>query len=200
MHRHKIPTPTTVVVGRDGLGRIATELGLPCVLKQPDSAYSQGVVKAHDVEELEQAAERLFSKSDLIVAQAYMPTEFDWRVGVIDGQPLYVCKYFMAPRHWQIVRNFAGGRMRSGKVECVDVAAAPRQVVRTAVRAARAIGKGLYGVDLKQIGRRTVVIEVNDNPSVDAGYEDGAAGDLLYQRIMEVFRRRLDARSGTNGR
>jgi glutathione synthase/RimK-type ligase-like ATP-grasp enzyme len=195
LRRHRIPTPPTLVVGRAGAGRIAESLGFPCVLKQPDSAYSQGVFRCRTAEELEDAADKLLTKSELIVAQGYMPTEFDWRVGVIDGAPLYVCKYFMAPKHWQIVRNTAAGR-RSGRVECVALADAPPQVIKTAVRSARAVGQGLYGVDLKQVGRRAVVIEVNDNPSIEAGYEDGLLGDRLYQAIMEVFRRRLDARSG----
>jgi hypothetical protein len=39
-----------------------------------------------------------------------------------------------------------------------------------------------------------VVIEVNDNPSIDAGVEDEAAREELYLGIMGVFRRRLDAR------
>ena len=26
----------------------------------------------------------------------YLPTDFDWRVGIFDRKPLFVCKYFMA--------------------------------------------------------------------------------------------------------
>jgi glutathione synthase/RimK-type ligase-like ATP-grasp enzyme len=194
LRRHRVPTPETLVVGRDGIDRIASTLGFPCVLKQPDGAFSQGVSKARTPQELDEIAERLLAKSELIVAQSYMPTPFDWRVGVVDGTPLFVCRYFMASKHWQIIRNTRDGGMRSGRVECVSLEDAPHRVVRTAVRAARAIGNGLYGVDLKQVGRRVVVIEVNDNPSIEAGYEDAQAGEGLYRTIMEVFRRRIDAR------
>jgi glutathione synthase/RimK-type ligase-like ATP-grasp enzyme len=62
-----------------------------------------------------------------------------------------------------------------------------------AVRAADLIGDGLYGVDLKQSGRGVYLVEVNDNPSLDFGYEDGALGDELYTRVMKVFAKRLDA-------
>jgi glutathione synthase/RimK-type ligase-like ATP-grasp enzyme len=65
-------------------------------------------------------------------------------------------------------------------------------VVRTAVKAADLIGDGLYGVDLKQVGRQCFVIEVNDNPSIDAGYEDQLLKDSLYDRVMEVFVRRIE--------
>lgn len=36
------------------------------------------------------------------------------------------------------------------------------------------------------------MIEVNDNPSIDAGYEDVLLKDSLYERIMEVFVRRIE--------
>ena len=49
--------------------------------------------------------ERLLSRSDLVVVQSFMPTEFDWRVGVFDRQPLFVCRYFMAEGHWQIYHH-----------------------------------------------------------------------------------------------
>jgi glutathione synthase/RimK-type ligase-like ATP-grasp enzyme len=79
-------------------------------------------------------------------------------------------------------------------VEAVALDAAPGYVVRTAVRAANLIGDGLYGVDVKVVGRRAVVVEVNDNPSLDAGYEDRVLKDELYRRIMQVFAARLAAR------
>jgi len=151
------------------------------------------VVKAESEAALEEETEKLFAKSELIIAQAFMPTEFDWRIGVFDGQPLWAARYHMAPAHWQIVRNVAGGPSRSGRVEAMAIDAVPRHVVRTGVRAARLIGDGLYGVDLKQIGRRVYLVEVNDNPSIDVGYEDKHLGDELYQSIMRVFAKRLDA-------
>lgn len=58
----------------------------------------------------------------------------------------------------------------------------------------RLISDGFYGVDLKQAGERVVVIEVNDNPNVDAGIEDAVLGRALYERIMAVFLARMEAR------
>jgi glutathione synthase/RimK-type ligase-like ATP-grasp enzyme len=62
------------------------------------------------------------------------------------------------------------------------------------VRAAALVGNGLYGVDLKPAGQSALVIEVNDNPTLESGDEDGVLGDALYLEIMGCFRRRLDAR------
>ena len=44
----------------------------------------------------------------------------------------------------------------------------------------------------RQAGDRLALIEVNDNPSIDAGVEDAYLGDDLYRRIMGEFLRRLE--------
>jgi glutathione synthase/RimK-type ligase-like ATP-grasp enzyme len=191
--RYGLPVPRTVIVGRDDPAAVLEAVGLPCVLKLPDSSFSRGVIKVESEEELATAIERFRKDSDLVLAQEFLPTEFDWRVGVLDGKPLYVCKYFMARRHWQIIRR-AGTRTFEGGVETLAVEAAPHRVVQTALRAARPFGDGLYGVDLKVVGRQVFVIEVNDNPSIDAGYEDAVLKEELYAAIMQVFVNRLDAR------
>jgi glutathione synthase/RimK-type ligase-like ATP-grasp enzyme len=69
---------------------------------------------------------------------------------------------------------------------------APQRLVQTALRGANLIGNGLYGVDLKEVEGRYSIIEVNDNPSVDNGVEDKMLRNYLYDRIMEVFERRVD--------
>jgi glutathione synthase/RimK-type ligase-like ATP-grasp enzyme len=184
------------VVHRDNLTSVARELGLPCILKEPDSSFSQGVVKVESEADFVQQAERLLAKSELIIAQEFLPTPYDWRVGIMDRQPLYVCRYFMAVNHWQILKRDPGGLNHYGRAETLPVELAPKQVIRTALRAANAIGDGLYGVDLKQVGRTCHVIEVNDNPNIDAGVEDAVLGTALYQRIMRIFLDRLERRSG----
>jgi glutathione synthase/RimK-type ligase-like ATP-grasp enzyme len=132
-------------------------------------------------------------KSDLVIAQEWLPTAFDWRVGVFDRRPLYVCKYFMAKGHWQVVKR-ESGRKFEGSTVALSVGEAPEVVIRTAVRAANLIGDGLYGVDLKQDGQQCYVMEVNDNPNIDAGNEDGVLKDALYREIMGVFMRRVQER------
>ena len=56
-----------------------------------------------------------------------------------------------------------------------------------------------YGVDLKQIGRKCYVIEVNDNPTIESGVEDRILKDALYDTIMAEFVRRIQQlREGRN--
>jgi glutathione synthase/RimK-type ligase-like ATP-grasp enzyme len=52
-------------------------------------------------------------------------------------------------------------------VESVMFDEVPKEVVNTALKAANAVGTGLYGVDLKEKDGSIYVIEVNDNPSLE---------------------------------
>ncbi len=136
----------------------------------------------------------MLERSELIIAQKFLPTEFDWRVGILDRQALFVCRYYMAPNHWQIIHNERQGARREGKVDTISVDQAPSPLIKTALRATNPIGDGLYGVDIKQVGSRFYVMEVNDNPNIDAGIEDEILKDALYDRIMGVFLSRIEAR------
>jgi glutathione synthase/RimK-type ligase-like ATP-grasp enzyme len=184
--------PTLVVSSSARTDDIIRELGLPCVLKQPDSAFSEGVFRADTRGELSAGLQRLLSRSDLVIVQSFMPTEFDWRVGVLDRQPLFVCRYYMADGHWQIYHH---GEMRTkeGEHETIAVQHAPREVLQLALKTANAIGDGFYGVDIKTVNGRHVLMEINDNPNVDRGTEDAVLGDELYERVMKVFKARVDA-------
>ncbi|MGH8115295.1 MAG: RimK family alpha-L-glutamate ligase, partial [Rhodanobacteraceae bacterium] len=70
----------------------------------------------------------------------------------------------------------------------------PRPVMQAALRAANLIGNGLYGVDLKQNAQGVYVIEVNDNPNIEAGVEDLATRDTLYHTLLGEFVQRLEQR------
>lgn len=190
---NRIPVPKTLIVHEDNRHDVARLIGFPCILKQPDSSFSQGVEKVSSAAELDAALERLLKESDLIIAQEFMPTDFDWRIGVLDGQPLFAAKYHMAPQHWQIAKNGSDGSPTYGDVEALALDQVPPNVMTTALQAARLIGDGLYGVDLKQHNNQACIIEVNDNPTIMAGYEDTVAGMAIYERLAETFLKRIQA-------
>jgi glutathione synthase/RimK-type ligase-like ATP-grasp enzyme len=194
--RHRIAAPQTAIINRGNLQAMSASIPLPCILKQPDSAFSQGVVKASDRAEFIASATRLLEKSDLIIAQAFMPTAFDWRIGIFDRKPLYACRYYMVGRHWQIVRRDHSGKPREGRADAVPIAEAPSRVVTAALKAANLIGDGLYGVDVKDIDHKAYVIEINDNPNIDSGIEDGVLRSGLYETIMNGFLARIEERKG----
>lgn len=194
MNRHRIAQPRTLVVHRSNLDQVVPTLGLPCVLKLPDSGFGLDVLKIESEQDLLHTAERFFQISELIVAQEWLPTGFDWRVGVYDRRPLFVAKYFMAPGHWKVNQVAEGQTLIEGRTEAMAVGEAPEHVINVAVRAANLIGRGLYGVDLKQVDDRVYLIEVNCNPNIDAGNEDQVLGPALYREVMGVFARRIAER------
>lgn len=180
---------------RDDLKRLpekAAGLQFPMVLKVPDGAFSRGVVKIQSAEALQQEASRLFESSALLLLQEWLPTDYDWRIGVLDGQVLYASRYYMARGHWQIY-DHSRGKTRSGGFTTHAPDDVPKPVIKAALKATRLIGNGLYGVDIKQLGERVVVIEINDNPNLDAGVEDEVLGPRLYDKVMEVFLERMEA-------
>jgi glutathione synthase/RimK-type ligase-like ATP-grasp enzyme len=194
---NNLPAPKTVIVDRGKIPTVEQEIPYPIVLKIPDGSFSRGVYKVQNRGELEATAATLFEESDVILAQEFMYTEFDWRVGVLNRQPIFVCQYLMAKKHWQIVKHSTDGRFEQGSFKTMLVDEAPKAVVDIAVKAAGLIGNGLYGVDLKQNDHGIFVIEINDNPSIDTGVEDLRLKDELYKIIVREFIRRLDGR--TNG-
>nr|WP_300311754.1 RimK family protein [Halomonas sp.] len=191
-----VPTPQAQLLQRSSTVRLkhqAQAMDYPLVLKVPDGSFSRGIVKVSSPDELVREAQRLFASSDLLLLQEWLPTEFDWRIGVLNGTPLFASRYFMARGHWQIY-DHSGKSVKSGGFTTHAIEDVPKAVIKTALKATRLIGNGLYGVDLKQIGDRVVVIEINDNPNIDAGIEDAVLGRKLYENIMAVFLQRMENR------
>jgi glutathione synthase/RimK-type ligase-like ATP-grasp enzyme len=122
------------------------------------------VIKVESQQALLKAAE-LFEHSVLLLAQEFFYTEYDWRIGVLNRKPIFVCQYFMSKGHWQIYNHKAKGQDINGECRTLAVHEAPRAVV---------------------------VIEVNDNPNMDAGIEDAYLQDDLYSLVLEEFVRRLE--------
>jgi hypothetical protein len=93
--RHRIPCPRTMVVHAENAAEVLTRIGVPCVLKQPDGSFSRGVVKIDSAEALRERIVPLLRDSELVIAQAFVSSDFDWRIGVLGGRALYACRYHM---------------------------------------------------------------------------------------------------------
>jgi glutathione synthase/RimK-type ligase-like ATP-grasp enzyme len=192
--RNGLAMPDTAVISPKNWREEVRPLGLPVILKVPDGTFSLAVKKAENAAELEAITRDMFKRSPLLIAQRFCPTDFDWRVGVLEGRVLWVARYHMAKKHWQIAKRSAGGT-RFGRVEAVPTAAAPPEVVALALAGAALIGDGLYGVDIKETDAGPVLIEINDNPNLEAGYEDTAERDRPYEAILDSFQRRIEEES-----
>lgn len=197
--RMKIPTPPTFILSRKELKGELPGIPFPCILKQPDSSFSRGVIKAQNEEEFRHILKVMLETTELAIVQSFVPSDFDWRIGILDRQPLFACKYFMAKGHWQVY-DWSKSSVTddaSGDHETVPVEDVPKHVLQIALRAANLIGDGFYGVDLKQFGDECVVIEVNDNPNVDSGVEDAILGDELYLKVMDYFLKKIRSERNT---
>lgn len=188
-----IPTPKTMIVHKDNKDLVVENIGLPIVLKSPDSTFSFGVKKAKTLEEYKNVVSAMLKESELVIAQEFMPSEYDWRIGILDGKPFYACRYYMAKGHWQIYNWDAKAKDdQDGNADCLPIEKVPKSIIKIAVKAAKLMGKGLYGIDVKEVGSKAFVIEINDNPNIDAGVEDGYYGDQIYIDILSAIKERLD--------
>ena len=158
--------------------------GRPVVIKAPYTSFSRYVEKVSCETSFREVAQKFFRRSDVLVVQKFMPTPFDWRVGVLNGEVLYVCKYMMRKGRWKHGAKLRGKpRFIWGRTVSLRKEHSPLRLRETALRACEIIGHGLYGVDIKEFNGDYVVVEVNDNPSIYAGFEDCKRNDV-YEKII----------------
>ena len=189
-----IDTPKTCIVHKENRDTILEITGLPCVLKAPDSTFSFGVKKAKTVDEYNTLVNEMLKESDLIIAQEFCPSDYDWRIGIIDDKPFYACKYYMAKGHWQIYNWKADNKNdQDGDADCLPIEKVPKKVLNMAIKSAKLMGKGLYGIDIKVVNNKPMVIEINDNPNIDFGVEDAYYGDAVYTEILSALKKRLES-------
>jgi glutathione synthase/RimK-type ligase-like ATP-grasp enzyme len=189
-----LPVPETIVIQEAAdTSRAADALGFPVVVKIPDGSFSRGVRKAGTMQALNDTVAEFFKETDLLLAQRFVPTKFDWRVGVLAGQPLFVCQYAMAKKHWQILHHREDGTTDEGRFRAFAIDEVPPEILDAGVRAASLIGDGLYGVDLKETSNGIYVIEINDNPNLDHGVEDKVGKSDVWNRLTRWFTTRMRA-------
>jgi len=184
--KKKVSLPKTVFLSKNNLTvervtRLFDELGTPIILKEPSTSFSLRVEKVTNIAEFFQVARRFIRLSDWIVAQQYIESRYDWRVGVLDGKLLYVCKYTIPSVTFKIQASVNGHIVYCG-VESVPPDVVPPPVIRLGIEAANAVGRGLYGVDIKNTNGYAYVIEVNDNPSIESGEDD--CYPLVFEQII----------------
>jgi glutathione synthase/RimK-type ligase-like ATP-grasp enzyme/ribosomal protein S18 acetylase RimI-like enzyme len=199
MRQNKIATPLTQMIAKGRFNKSQAEkFQYPLVLKQPDSAFSLGVTKVNTPDEMCENLKKLFRTSDMVIAQEFLYSDYDWRIGVFDNKPLFACKYYMAKNHWQIYNWQASKEDGVGDSETLRVEDVPQTVMKVALKAASLMGDGLYGVDLKMVDGKVYVIEVNDNPNIDFGIEDAVLHDEMYLHIMTVIMQRIELLRNTS--
>ena len=92
----------------------------------------------------------------------------------------------------QIVKHRPDGSSREGGFRTFELDQAPPDLIDIAVRAARPIGEGFYGIDIKETERGFIVMEVNDNPNLEHGIEDQVGKDEIWTRVLKWFIERFE--------
>ena len=188
-----IPTPKTIVVHKGNKRDVLKITGRPVGLKSPHTTISSGVKKAATEEEYKELVNKMLQKSELVIAQEYMPSDYDWRIGILDDKPIFACRYYMAKGHWQIYNWAAENKDdQDGNADCLPIEKVPKKILEVALKSAKLMGKGLYGIDVKEVDGKALVIEINDNPNIDFGVEDSYYGDAVYVQILEALKNRIE--------
>jgi glutathione synthase/RimK-type ligase-like ATP-grasp enzyme len=182
-----ISIPKTIVVNKHNIINSHKAIEHPYIIKNPYGCFSNGVFMVDTVSGYVKFCEAMLEKLDDIIVQEFIKTDFDWRIGVLDNKILFACKYYMTPGHWKVIKHNRQGDLVDGESECVPLDKVPEKILREALKAAYLVGNGLYGIDIKEVNEKPLVIEINDNPNIDAGVEDQLLGDKLYNKIILHF-------------
>jgi glutathione synthase/RimK-type ligase-like ATP-grasp enzyme len=192
MNQHHIPIPQTKIITKNNLNlNTFKNIEYPIIIKEPDSAFSKGVYKADNYKELSEKAKQLLKKSEMIIAQEFCKSEFDWRIGVLNNKAIFACKYFMATGDFKII-SYDNDLEIEGEHETIPLNTVPKEVLMLSEQATSLIGDGLYGVDIKEFNNDYKIIEINDNPNIDYEVEDSILGYDLYKIIMKDLYRRIE--------
>ncbi len=182
--KNNIPSPGSVLFSGDEnvIDDIFNRLGTPVIIKTPYTRFSSHVEKANNREEFIKISKRFLRKSKVIIVQEYIKSDFDWRVGILQNEILYLCKYCIPEGGWK-VRSKINGRNVWGDTIAVPRESISPELKKLSINLSKCVGDGLYGLDVKETDAGYKFIEINDNPSIYEGYEDAADRDI-YEKII----------------
>jgi ribosomal protein S6--L-glutamate ligase len=154
--------------------------GAPLILKLLRGSQGTGVVLAESREAVGSMLETLWSLGEDILVQRFIAESKgrDVRALVIHG------RVRAAMRRVGMEGEFRSNIHRGGTGEPVDL---PREYARAAVRAARAVGLGLAGVDMLESAEGPMVVEVNASPGFE-GLEETTGRNIARMFIEAAVR------------
>ncbi len=185
--KNNIPSPGSVLFAGDenAIDDIFDKLGTPVIIKTPYTRFSSHVEKANNREEFIEISKQFLRKSKVIIVQEYINSDFDWRVGILQNEIIYLCKYCIPEGGWK-VRSKINGRNVWGDTIAVPKDSIDNDLKNICIRLSKCVGNGLYGLDVKETKDGYKVIEINDNPSIYEGYEDSIDSDI-YEKIINAL-------------
>ncbi len=185
--KNEIPYPKSLLFYGDysnyNLKSIFKDLKFPIVIKTPNTCFSLFVEKANNESEFIKITKTFLKNNDVLVLQEFIESDFDWRVGVLNNEILFLCKYYLAEGDWRISTK-RNGETIWGYVEAVSRDLIDPKLKDLSIQVSKLIGKGLYGLDIKETSSGYKVIEINENPSIYSGDEDKIDKDIYEKIIM----------------
>jgi ribosomal protein S6--L-glutamate ligase len=154
--------------------------GTPLVLKLLEGTQGLGVVLAETRNAAKSVIEAFNGLQARIIIQEFIDEAkgADLRVFVVDG------KVVGAMRRQGKAGEFRSNLHRGGSANIVELNEVEE---RAALRAAKAMGLGIAGVDMLQAGRGPLVIEVNSSPGLE-GIEKATEKDIAGEIIQYIER------------
>ncbi|MCE8422438.1 MAG: RimK family alpha-L-glutamate ligase [Candidatus Methanoperedens sp.] len=187
--KNNIPSPKSILFHGDysdeSLGNIFKTLGFPFVIKSPYTRFSSHVEKVENVSEFIEISKHLIRKANLLVLQEYIHSDFDWRVGILKNEILYLCKYCIPKGGWK-VKSKINGKNIWGDTIPISRDKIAAELKDICINLSECVGDGLYGLDVKETDDGYKVIEINDNPSIYDGFEDAIDKDI-YEKIISAL-------------
>lgn len=186
-NKNKIPSPKSVLFTgeENSIKEIFDMLGTPVIIKSPYTRFSSHVEKANNMEEFINISKKFLRKSKVVIVQEYIRSDFDWRVGVLKNEILYLCKYCIPEGGWK-VKSKINGRNVWGDTIAVPKDSISQELKDICISLSKCVGDGLYGLDVKETKDGYRVIEINDNPSIYQGFEDTIDQDI-YEKIINAL-------------
>jgi glutathione synthase/RimK-type ligase-like ATP-grasp enzyme len=187
--KNNIPSPKTLLFtgdySKETVLGIFRSLGSPIIIKTPYTRFSSHVEKANNETEFIEISKRFLRKSRVLVIQEYIQSDFDWRVGVLKNEVLYLCKYCIPSGGWKVKSKINGKNIWGDTIATSRELVSP-ELKEICLNLSKLVGEGLYGLDVKETVEGYRVIEINDNPSIYEGYEDAADKDV-YEKIINAL-------------
>ena len=158
--KHKVPTPKThFAFSSESAIEIINRIGFPLVLKPIVGSWGRGVFPLRD-EEVANMIVEMREENDSPLARIYYIQEMikrpprDLRCIIVDDKIVTAIYRYSAVNEWRT--NVAKG----GKAEVVPIT---KELEDIALKAAKAVGGGILGVDLMEDEKRGLLVhEVNN--------------------------------------
>lgn len=154
--------------------------GAPCVIKLLEGTQGLGVVLADNQNSAESILEAFNGLQARVIVQEFIKEAkgADLRAFIVDGVVVGAMK-----RQGK-EGEFRSNLHRGGSANIVELSDAEENA---ALRAAKAMGLGVAGVDLLQSARGPLILEVNSSPGLE-GIETATGKDIAGQIIKYVER------------